>query len=190
MTFREQYMKGELPFDAIFDYTDEWNYGGADCTLREYLGLTPEEEDVWVSESDEALETLLEKEKNRKIIFLDLDGTLLNDEKQFTPGNRKAVKQALRAGHQIVITTGRPLFSALAQAEPQKKRVFIKKRFPFPTFGISSTPPGKWGCTARPTATRKSLQKPIRTRFSSIWKQHVPTAASFLMLSRRSKRNL
>ena len=117
MTFREQYMKGELPFDAIFDYTDEWNYGGADCTLREYLGLTPEEEDVWVSESDEALETLLEKEKNRKIIFLDLDGTLLNDEKQFTPGNRKAVKQALRAGHQIVITTGRPLFSALAQAE-------------------------------------------------------------------------
>lgn len=117
MKFRELYFKGELPFDAIFDYTEEWNYSDETCTLREYLGLTAEEEDVWISESDDALEELLEQEKNRKIIFLDLDGTLLNDRKEFTPGNRKAIKEALKAGHSVVIATGRPLFSALAQAE-------------------------------------------------------------------------
>ena len=32
------------------------------CTLREYLGLNEEEEDVWISDSDEALEDLLEAE--------------------------------------------------------------------------------------------------------------------------------
>lgn len=110
-------MKGELPFDAIFDYTDTWNVSDETCTLREYLGLTAEEEDVWISESDEALEELLEREKNRKIIFLDLDGTLLNDRKEFTEGNRKAIKAALQAGHSVVIATGRPLVSAIVQAE-------------------------------------------------------------------------
>lgn len=117
MKFRELYMNGELPFDAIFDYTDIWNTSDETCTLREYLGLTAEEEDVWISESDEALEALLEKEKNRKIIFLDLDGTLLNDKKEFTAGNRKAIQEALKAGHKVVIATGRPLVSAVAQAE-------------------------------------------------------------------------
>jgi len=110
-------MKGELPFEAIFDETDKWNYSEETCTLREYLGLTAEEEDVWISDSDEALEDLMEKEKNRKIIFLDLDGTLLNDQKEFTDGNRKAIQKALEAGHSVVVATGRPLVSAVAQAE-------------------------------------------------------------------------
>lgn len=117
MKFRELYMNGELSFDAIFDYTEEWNYSDESCTLREYLGLTAAEEDVWISESDEALEELLEQEKNRKIIFLDLDGTLLNDNKEFTSGNRKAIKEALKAGHKVVIATGRPLVSALSLAK-------------------------------------------------------------------------
>jgi Cof subfamily protein (haloacid dehalogenase superfamily) len=117
MKFRELYVKGEVPFDAIFDYTEEWNYSDETCTLREYLGLTPEEEDVWISDSDEALEKLLSRERNRKILFLDLDGTLLNDQKEFTPGNRKAIKEALKAGHQIVISTGRPLVSARVLAK-------------------------------------------------------------------------
>lgn len=117
MKFRELYMKGELPFEAIFDETDKWNDSEEPCTLREYLGLTAEEEDVWISDSDEALGELMEKEKNRKIIFLDLDGTLLNDQKEFTSGNRKAIKKALEAGHSVVIATGRPLVSAIAQAE-------------------------------------------------------------------------
>ena len=63
MTFREKFMKYEAEFDEIFDLTDEWGLSDDLCTLREYLGLTAQEEDVWVSESDEALEELLEKER-------------------------------------------------------------------------------------------------------------------------------
>lgn len=52
-----------------------------------------------------------------KILFLDLDGTLLNDRKEITGGNRRAINQALARGHRVVITTGRPLKSAILQAE-------------------------------------------------------------------------
>lgn len=52
-----------------------------------------------------------------KILFTDLDGTLLTDDKKITPGNYQALMDALAAGHRVVITTGRPLKSALIQAE-------------------------------------------------------------------------
>ena len=52
-----------------------------------------------------------------KILFLDLDGTLLNDRKEITTGNRQAMDHALSLGHRIVIASGRPLKSALLQAE-------------------------------------------------------------------------
>lgn len=51
------------------------------------------------------------------ILFTDLDGTLLNDKKEITPGNQSAITEALEAGHKIVIATGRPLASARIQAE-------------------------------------------------------------------------
>ena len=52
----------------------------------------------------------------KRMLFLDLDGTLLNDAKQITEGNRAALDQTLERGHDVVITTGRPLSSALIQA--------------------------------------------------------------------------
>lgn len=52
-----------------------------------------------------------------KALFLDLDGTLLNDSREISTGNRQAVQAALAAGHRIVITTGRPLISAIEQAK-------------------------------------------------------------------------
>ena len=64
MKFRERYMNHETDFEEIFSLTDEWNFSDETCTLREVLGLTAEEEDVWISESDEALEQLLEKERS------------------------------------------------------------------------------------------------------------------------------
>ncbi|MCD8023464.1 MAG: hypothetical protein LUF30_11030 [Lachnospiraceae bacterium] len=64
MKFRERYMAGEAEFDEIFDLTDEWNFSDEECTLREFLGLTVEEEDVWISESDEALESLMARERD------------------------------------------------------------------------------------------------------------------------------
>lgn len=48
----------------------------------------------------------------KRLLFLDLDGTLLNDEKVITQGNRIALEQALKRGHGVVIATGRPLKSA------------------------------------------------------------------------------
>lgn len=41
------------------------------------------------------------------IIALDLDGTLLNSDKELTAGNRAALERAAEAGYEIVPTTGR-----------------------------------------------------------------------------------
>lgn len=54
---------------------------------------------------------------DKKLLFLDLDGTLLNDAKQITPGNRNALEQVLTLGHSVIIATGRPLQSAIKQAQ-------------------------------------------------------------------------
>lgn len=63
MTFRERFMNYETEFDEIFDLTDKWNFSDETCTLREFLGLNAEEEDIWISESDDALEQFMEQER-------------------------------------------------------------------------------------------------------------------------------
>lgn len=50
---------------------------------------------------------------NTKMIFLDLDGTLLNDAKQIPKVNREAIDRALECGHKVIVCTGRPLSSTL-----------------------------------------------------------------------------
>ena len=60
MTFKERYLQGEIPFEEIDDYIIRWNESDELCTLREYLGLNEEEEDVWIEESDDALWDLLD----------------------------------------------------------------------------------------------------------------------------------
>ena len=45
-----------------------------------------------------------------KILFTDLDGTLLNDEKQIPEVNSAAVKQTLSKGNAVVICTWRSYF--------------------------------------------------------------------------------
>lgn len=110
-------MAGNADFEEIFDLTDQWNFSDETCTLREFLGLTAQEEDVWISESDEALQELMEKEKNRKILFTDLDGTLLNDKKELSKGNQAALQELRKQGHIISISTGRALPSAILQAK-------------------------------------------------------------------------
>lgn len=65
MKFRERFMNFETDFEEIFELTDEWNFSDETCTLREYLGLTAEEEDIWISESDEALEEFMNQERNK-----------------------------------------------------------------------------------------------------------------------------
>ena len=185
MKFRERFMMGEVPFDDIFSLTDKWNFSDEACTLREYLGLTAKEEDVWISDSDDALEELMEKEKNTKAVFLDLDGTLFTDEKTFSAGNCQAIEEALAAGHHIVISTGRPLASAIMQAKElgftkkgcfvisltavksticTAKRVFSKNRLQCRSFAAFLTKPFSAVFTARPIPTVRSLQSTIPKR--------------------------
>lgn len=53
----------------------------------------------------------------KKILFIDLDGTLLTDEKEITPENLDAIQKATELGHAVVVTTGRPLYSTVRQLE-------------------------------------------------------------------------
>ncbi len=62
--FKELYIAGEIGFEAIDTFSYEWGMSDEECTLAQYLGLNAEEEDVWVSESDEALQALLDAQKN------------------------------------------------------------------------------------------------------------------------------
>ncbi len=64
MTFRERYLAGEIEFEEIDSYVSRWGFDDTTCTLREYLGLTVEEETAWVEDSDEALKELLDREKS------------------------------------------------------------------------------------------------------------------------------
>ena len=50
--------------------------------------------------------------KDKKVLFLDMDATTLDDEKRISEENRSALRRAYEAGHEIVIATGRTQASA------------------------------------------------------------------------------
>ena len=45
---------------------------------------------------------------NRKVLILDIDGTLTNSRKEITPATRRAIDEAQRRGHVVVLASGRP----------------------------------------------------------------------------------
>ena len=53
--FKERYLAGEIEFEEIDDYVDEWNNSDDIRTLAQFLGLNEEEEDVWIDEGDDEL---------------------------------------------------------------------------------------------------------------------------------------
>ena len=61
--FKELYLAGEIEFEAIDDYVMEWGYSDDERTLAQYLGLNAEEEDAWVSVSEDALREMLDAQK-------------------------------------------------------------------------------------------------------------------------------
>ena len=63
MKFKEKYLAGQIPFEDIDLYIQEWGESEEPCTLREYLGFNEKEEDIWISDSDEALMELLDRQK-------------------------------------------------------------------------------------------------------------------------------
>ena len=64
--FKEQYLAGEFVFEEIDDYSYAWGMSDEECTLAQYLGLNAEEEDAWVSQSEEALLALLDVQKKER----------------------------------------------------------------------------------------------------------------------------
>lgn len=64
-TFKELYLSGEIEFEAIDDYSFEWGNSDDERTLAQYLGLDAEEEDAWVSVSEDALREMLDAKKKK-----------------------------------------------------------------------------------------------------------------------------
>ena len=48
---------------------------------------------------------------NNKILFVDMDATLLNDDKTVSARNKEAIQKMLGAGHYIALATGRSVES-------------------------------------------------------------------------------
>ena len=63
MTFKEKYQAGEIEFEAIDDYVDEWNNSDDERTLAKFLCLNADEEDAWIDDGDEALKEMLDAGK-------------------------------------------------------------------------------------------------------------------------------
>lgn len=55
--------------------------------------------------------------QDTKILFTDLDGTLLNSQKNISQNARTNILQMLQAGHKLVLASGRPLYSILERKE-------------------------------------------------------------------------
>lgn len=49
----------------------------------------------------------------KKIFFTDLDGTLLNDEKEITPKTKEMLMKITERGHYLVFISGRPMMSVM-----------------------------------------------------------------------------
>ena len=64
-TYKELYLAGEIEFEEIDDYSYRWGMSDDERTLAQYLGLNAEEEDAWVSVSEDALRELLDKQKRK-----------------------------------------------------------------------------------------------------------------------------
>ena len=64
-TYKERYLAGEIEFEEIDDYSYEWGMSDDNCTLAQFLGLNAEEEDAWVSVSEDALRELLDKQRKK-----------------------------------------------------------------------------------------------------------------------------
>ena len=64
-TYKELYLAGEIEFEEIDDYSYEWGISDDERTLAQYLGLNEEEEDAWVSVSEDALRALLDKQRKK-----------------------------------------------------------------------------------------------------------------------------
>jgi len=59
-----------------------------------------------------------------KLLAIDLDGTLLNSQKEITPRTEAALIEAQKRGHRIVLATGRPIVGARPYARQLRLDVY------------------------------------------------------------------
>lgn len=64
-TYKELYLAGEIAFEEIDKYSYQWGMSDDEQTLAQYLGLNAEEEDAWVSVSEDALKEMLDKQRKK-----------------------------------------------------------------------------------------------------------------------------
>ena len=66
-----------------------------------------------------------------KLLFVDLDETLLTSDKTVSPQDMTAINEMISAGHKVIINSGRPLYSILGIAE---KIDFLREGFYISSF--------------------------------------------------------
>ena len=49
-----------------------------------------------------------------KLVAIDIDGTLINDQREITPKTKAALAKATAAGIKVVLCTGRPMTGVVA----------------------------------------------------------------------------
>ena len=59
------------------------------------------------------------KNAGTKILFSDMDGTLLKNDSTVSPGTKQVLDRMTAAGHRLVLTSGRPLDSMLEVMEQE-----------------------------------------------------------------------
>ncbi|KGX90632.1 Cof-type HAD-IIB family hydrolase [Pontibacillus marinus] len=64
-------------------------------------------------------------DKDIKLIALDMDGTLLNNEHEISPENQAAIKKAKAQGFHVVISTGRSLSTCKEIIEPLGESAYL-----------------------------------------------------------------
>ena len=52
-----------VSYTHLDDYIEIWNNSDDERTLAQFLGLSADEEDVWIDDSDEALKAMLDQER-------------------------------------------------------------------------------------------------------------------------------
>ena len=45
---------------------------------------------------------------NKKVLVLDIDGTLTNSRKEITPVTKKVIQDIMKKGHKVILASGRP----------------------------------------------------------------------------------
>lgn len=80
MSFREQFISGKCNLEALEEWVNIWHSGVAeDGPIQDFLGLSNEEYQVWLSQGNEALAKMLTGTAEPQYIALHLDWDALGD---------------------------------------------------------------------------------------------------------------